>query len=134
MRRTDRPAPPVGASPSAVERKPGGYCAEAARDQLRECERAEKLANSEVAVAPTVSERIAQNYIPVSAALRDRLPLVRGAFEAGDLDHRRVDAIWRSTADNDDSLMSRVEAEILAAARRLPPGRLGVEIDRGPGG
>ncbi|TSE02200.1 DUF222 domain-containing protein [Skermania sp. ID1734] len=89
-----------------------------------------RYAASEVAAALSCSARIAQNYIGIGTALRYRLPLVRAAFQAGDIDYRRVEAIWRATTNTPQNLLTAIEPQIVSAARTLPPGKLGTEIER----
>ncbi|MDG3009549.1 DUF222 domain-containing protein [Rhodococcus sp. D2-41] len=93
-------------------------------------DRAERFAISEVAAALTCSARIARKYIDFGAALSSRLPLTRSAFHSGDIDHRRAETIWRSTRGVDPETIEAIEEQAVAAALRLPPGKLASEIER----
>lgn len=76
------------------------------------------------------SRTVAQGHAELGMDLRLRLPRVRAAFEAGDLDCARVRVIARDTAGLRPETVAALEPEIVAAARRLTPGPLAGEIFR----
>lgn len=85
---------------------------------------------AELAVRWGCSRTVAQGHAELGMDLRLRLPRVRAAFEAGDLDCARVRVIARDTSGLRPETVAALEAEIVAAARRLTPGPLAGEIFR----
>ncbi|WP_072805612.1 HNH endonuclease signature motif containing protein [Rhodococcoides yunnanense] len=85
-------------------------------------------AASETAKALCCSKKVADTLAEVGMDLRLRLPAVRSAFAAGELDYARVRAIYRTTGALSVDAANRVETEVLHAARRLSPGPLATEV------
>ncbi|SDC76359.1 HNH endonuclease signature motif containing protein [Rhodococcus tukisamuensis] len=85
---------------------------------------------AELAVHWGCSRTVAQGHAELGMDLRLRLPRVRAAFEAGDLDFARVRVIARDTAGLRPETVASLETEIVAAARQLTPGPLAGEIFR----
>ncbi|MDJ0358822.1 HNH endonuclease signature motif containing protein [Rhodococcus sp. H29-C3] len=85
-------------------------------------------AASETAKALGCSKAVADTYAEIGMDLRLRLPRVRAAFDAGELDLARVRAIYRNTNPLSLEVAVRIESEVLHAARRLSPGPLATEI------
>ncbi|MDJ0395351.1 DUF222 domain-containing protein [Rhodococcus sp. G-MC3] len=85
-------------------------------------------AASEIAKILGCSKTVADTFAEVGMDLRLRLPAVRAAFDAGELDLARVRAICRTTGSYSLGAAERVESEVLEAARRLSPGPLATEI------
>ncbi|WP_442970905.1 DUF222 domain-containing protein, partial [Rhodococcus sp. Leaf278] len=75
-----------------------------------------------MAAALGCSATVAESYISVGVALHTRLPLVRTAFEAGEIDLPRVRTVCRILDNLSDEIVRMVEDEIVEAARRTPPG------------
>ncbi|SNT39547.1 DUF222 domain-containing protein, partial [Rhodococcoides kyotonense] len=85
-------------------------------------------AASETAKALGCSKTVADTFAEIGMDLRLRLPAIKSAFDAGELDLARVRAIYRVTNSITPGATGRIEAEVLAAARRLSPGPLATEI------
>ena len=85
-------------------------------------------AASETAKALGCSKTVADTLADVGMDLRLRLPAVKAAFEAGELDLARVRAIYRTTNCYSLEAAQRAESEILHAARRMSSGPLATEI------
>ncbi|SNT37552.1 DUF222 domain-containing protein, partial [Rhodococcoides kyotonense] len=85
-------------------------------------------AASETAKALGCSKTVADTFAEIGMDLRLRLPAIKAAFEAGELDLARVRAIYRVTNSISLGAAGRIETEVLAAARRLSPGPLATEI------
>lgn len=85
-------------------------------------------AASETAKALGCSKAVADTYAEIGMDLRLRLPRVRAAFDAGELDLARVRAIYRNTNPLSLEVAVRIESEVLHAAHRLSPGPLATEI------
>ncbi|MBY4130751.1 DUF222 domain-containing protein [Rhodococcus fascians] len=87
-----------------------------------------RYGRTEMAVALGCSATVAEAYISVGVALHTRLPLVRRAFEAGEIDLPRVRTVCRILDNLSDEIVTSVEGEIVDAARRSSPGPLEKEI------
>jgi len=85
-------------------------------------------AASETARVLGCSKTVADTLAEIGMDLRLRLPAVKAAFEAGDLDLARVRVIYRCTNSFSLGAAQHAEAEILHAARRLSPGPLATDI------
>ncbi len=85
-------------------------------------------AASETAKVLGCSKTVADTLAEIGMDLRLRLPAVKAAFDAGELDLARVRAIYRTTNSFSLDAAQRAESEILLAARRLSPGPLATEI------
>lgn len=83
---------------------------------------------SEIAPILGCSKTVADSYVDIGLALRDRLPAIRTAFGAGTLDLARVRVIHRCTGALTPETATAVETDVLHAARRLSPGPLATEI------
>ncbi|MDG3012205.1 DUF222 domain-containing protein [Rhodococcus sp. D2-41] len=83
---------------------------------------------AEVAVRLGCSKTMAGNYADTGVELHLRLPLIRAAFESGELDYARVRRVVTSTCFLKPATAARIESAILAAARHLSPGPLGTEV------
>nr|WP_296773121.1 HNH endonuclease signature motif containing protein [Rhodococcus sp. (in: high G+C Gram-positive bacteria)] len=86
-------------------------------------------AASETAAALGCSKTVADTLADIGMDLRLRLPGIRAAFDAGELDLARVRTIYRTTCWLTAAAAERVETEILAAALRLSSGPLAAEIN-----
>ncbi|WP_179277715.1 DUF222 domain-containing protein [Rhodococcus sp. 14-2496-1d] len=87
-----------------------------------------RYGRTEMAVALGCSATVAESYISVGVALHTRLPLLRKAFEGGEVDLARVRTVCRILDNLSDDIVSSVEAEVVEAAHRLSPGPLEKEI------
>ncbi|MDI9897496.1 DUF222 domain-containing protein [Rhodococcus sp. IEGM 1381] len=87
-----------------------------------------RYGRTEMAVALGCSATVAESYVSVGVALHTRLPLVKTAFEAGELDLPRVRTVCRILDNLSDEIVTLVEDEIVEAARRSSPGPLEKEI------
>ncbi len=85
-------------------------------------------AASEIAKVLGCSKTVADTFAEVGMDLRLRLPSVKAAFDAGELDLSRVRAVCRTTGSYSLDTAARIESEVLEAARRLSPGLLATEI------
>ncbi|WP_243636589.1 HNH endonuclease signature motif containing protein [Rhodococcus sp. Eu-32] len=85
-------------------------------------------AASETAKILGCSKTVADTFAEIGMDLRLRLPAIKKAFDAGELDLARVRAIYRVTSPLSLDAATRIEAEVLQAARRLSPGPLATEI------
>ncbi len=85
-------------------------------------------AASETAKVLGCSKTVADTLAEIGMDLRLRLPAVKAAFDAGELDLARVRVIYRCTNSFSLGAAQRAEAEILHAARRLSPGPLATDI------
>ncbi|OAK52769.1 HNH endonuclease signature motif containing protein [Rhodococcoides kyotonense] len=85
-------------------------------------------AASETAKILGCSKTVAGTFAEIGMDLRLRLPAIKTAFELGELDLARVRAIYRVTSPLSLDAATRIEAEVLHAARRLSPGPLATEI------
>ncbi|MDV8079501.1 DUF222 domain-containing protein [Rhodococcus sp. IEGM 1370] len=83
-----------------------------------------RYGRTEMAVALGCSATVAEAYVSVGVALHTRMPLLRAAFEAGEIDLPRVRTVCRILDNLSDDIVTRVEAEIVEAARRSSPGPL----------
>ncbi|WP_143545199.1 DUF222 domain-containing protein, partial [Rhodococcus sp. 05-2255-2A2] len=83
---------------------------------------------TEMAVALGCSATVAESYISVGVALHTRLPLLKVAFEGGEVDLPRVRTACRILDNLSDDIVTSVEAEVVEAAHRLSPGPLEKEI------
>ncbi|WP_156399578.1 DUF222 domain-containing protein, partial [Rhodococcus sp. Leaf278] len=87
-----------------------------------------RYGRTEMAAALGCSATVAESYISVGVALHTRLPLVRTAFEAGEIDLPRVRTVCRILDNLSDEIVRMVEDEIVESARRNSPGPLETEI------
>ncbi|MGF0309197.1 DUF222 domain-containing protein [Rhodococcus sp. IEGM1428] len=87
-----------------------------------------RYGRTEMAVALGCSATVAESYVSVGVALHTRLPLLRAAFEAGEIDLPRVRTVCRILDNLSDDIVTSVEDEIVEAARRSSPGPLEKEI------
>ncbi|QII08474.1 DUF222 domain-containing protein [Rhodococcoides fascians A25f] len=87
-----------------------------------------RYGRTEMAVALGCSATVAESYVSVGVALHTRLPLLRSAFEAGEIDLPRVRTVCRILDNLSDEIVNMVEDEIVEAARRSSPGPLEKEI------
>ena len=85
-------------------------------------------AASETARVLGCSKTVADTLAEIGMDLRLRLPAVKAAFDAGELDLARVRVIYRCTNSFTLDAAQRAESEVLSAARRLSPGPLATEI------
>ena len=85
---------------------------------------------AEMAVRLGVSKTTAENFAVVGMDLRLRLPRIRVAFAAGELDYPRVARICRATLGFTQDTIDQAEADILADALRMSPGPLARAIDK----
>ncbi|WP_187298503.1 DUF222 domain-containing protein, partial [Rhodococcus sp. BS-15] len=83
-----------------------------------------RYGRTEMAVALGCSAMVAESYVSVGVALHTRLPLLKAAFEAGEIDLPRVRTACRILDNLSDNIVTRVEAEVVEAARRSSPGPL----------
>ncbi|MDV6264342.1 HNH endonuclease signature motif containing protein [Rhodococcoides yunnanense] len=83
---------------------------------------------TEMAVALGCSATVAESYVSVGVALHTRLPLLRRAFETGQVDLPRVRTVCRILDNLSDDIVNMVEDEIVEAAQRNSPGPLEKEI------
>ncbi|OZE51846.1 DUF222 domain-containing protein, partial [Rhodococcus sp. 05-2254-3] len=77
-----------------------------------------RYGRTEMAVALGCSATVAEAYVSVGVALHTRMPLLRAAFEAGEIDLPRVRTVCRILDNLSDDIVTRVEAEVVEAARR----------------
>ncbi|OZC84616.1 hypothetical protein CH254_19505 [Rhodococcus sp. 06-412-2C] len=87
-----------------------------------------RYGRTEMAVALGCSATVAESYVSVGVALHTRLPLLRSAFETGEIDLPRVRTVCRILDNLSDEIVTSVEAEIVEAAQRHSPGPLEKEI------
>ncbi|OZC53580.1 hypothetical protein CH286_01240 [Rhodococcus sp. WWJCD1] len=87
-----------------------------------------RYGRTEMAVALGCSNAVAEAYVSVGVALHTRLPLVKTAFDAGEIDLPRVRTVCRILDNLSDEIVKSVEDEIVEAARRHSPGPLEKEI------
>jgi hypothetical protein len=87
-----------------------------------------RYGRTEMALALSCSATVAEAYVSVGVALHTRLPLLKKAFEAGDIDLARVRTVCRILDNLSDDIVKSVEDEIVEAARRSSPGPLEKEI------
>jgi len=85
-----------------------------------------EIAESEVGAALTVGRHRAGVLMSLGVALRDRLPWVRAAMAAGDLDPYRAGLIHDATRNVTAELIGEVERQILAKV--LAPAVAGVGL------
>ncbi|MDV8075551.1 DUF222 domain-containing protein, partial [Rhodococcus sp. IEGM 1370] len=83
-----------------------------------------RYGRTEMAVALGCSATVAEAYVSVGVALHTRMPLLRAAFETGEIDLPRVRTVCRILDNLSDDIVTRVEAEVVEAARRSSPGPL----------
>ncbi|KZF07867.1 HNH endonuclease [Rhodococcus sp. EPR-147] len=83
-----------------------------------------RYGRTEMSVALGCSATVAESYVSVSVALHTRMPLLRAAFETGEIDLPRVRTVCRILDNLSDDIVTRVEAEVVEAARRSSPGPL----------
>ncbi|WP_032402218.1 DUF222 domain-containing protein, partial [Rhodococcoides fascians] len=87
-----------------------------------------RYGRTEMAVALGCSATVAESYVSVGVALHTRLPLLRSAFETGEIDLPRVRTVCRILDNLSDDIVTSVEDDIVEAARRHSPGPLEKEI------
>ncbi len=83
-----------------------------------------RYGRTEMAVALGCSATVAESYVSIGVALHTRLPLLRAAFETGEIDLPRVRTACRILDNLSDDIVKRAEAEVVEAARRSSPGPL----------
>ncbi|MDV7989890.1 HNH endonuclease [Rhodococcus sp. IEGM 1374] len=83
-----------------------------------------RYGRTEMSVALGCSATVAESYVSVGVALHTRMPLLRAAFETGEIDLPRVRTVCRILDNLSDDIVTRVEAEVVEAARRSSPGPL----------
>ncbi|OZE92169.1 hypothetical protein CH302_23950 [Rhodococcus sp. 15-2388-1-1a] len=83
-----------------------------------------RYGRTEMAVALGCSATVAESYVSVGVALYTRLPLLRAAFETGEIDLPRVRTACRILDNLSDAIVTSVEKEVVEAARRSSPGPL----------
>ncbi|OZD04923.1 hypothetical protein CH275_10985 [Rhodococcus sp. 06-235-1A] len=87
-----------------------------------------RYGRTEMALALGCSATVAESYVSVGVALHTRLPLLRAAFETGEIDLPRVRTACRILDNLSDEIVRLVENEVVEAARRSSPGPLEKEI------
>ncbi|OZE63748.1 hypothetical protein CH270_17560, partial [Rhodococcus sp. 02-925g] len=87
-----------------------------------------RYGRTEMAVALGCSATVAESWVSVGVALHTRLPLLKVAFETGEIDLPRVRTVCRILDNLSDEIVKKVEDEIVEAARRSSPGPLEKEI------
>ncbi len=89
---------------------------------------------AQIAAALQCSIGMGSSYLRYAMALRDRLPEVGKAFQAGDIDYRAFQTIvFRTDLITDTDALARVDARLAARLSRRPSltrGRLAAEVDR----
>ena len=107
--------------------KESGECADFAVDTY-------EAVAAEVAAALRVSPAMGSSYLRYALAMRERLPQVGKAFEAGDIDYRLFQTIvFRTCLITDTSTLASVDAQLAALAPRWPSmtrGKLSAAIDK----
>ena len=83
-----------------------------------------RYGRTEMALALGCSATVAESYVSVAVALHTRMPLLRAAFETGEIDLPRVRTACRILDNLSDDIVTRVEAEVVDTARQNPPGPL----------
>jgi hypothetical protein len=83
-----------------------------------------RYGRTEMAVALGCSATVAESYVSIGVALHTRLPLLRAAFETGEIDLPRVRTACRILDNLSDAIVTSVEKEVVEAARRSSPGPL----------
>ncbi|MDZ7932268.1 DUF222 domain-containing protein [Rhodococcus sp. NPDC076796] len=87
-----------------------------------------RYGRTEMAVALGCSATVAEAYVSVAVALHTRLPLLKVAFETGEVDLPRVRTVCRILDNLSDAIVTLVEKEVVEAALRSSPGPLEKEI------
>jgi hypothetical protein len=89
---------------------------------------------AQVAAALQCSTAMGSSYLRYAMALRDRLPQVGKAFQAGDIDYRAFQTVvFRTELITDADALARVDARLAVRLSRCPSltrGRLAAEVDR----
>jgi hypothetical protein len=89
---------------------------------------------AQVSAALQCSSSMASSYLRYATALRDRLPAVGKAFQAGDIDYRAFQIIvFRTDLITDVDALARIDALLAVRLSRCPSltrGRLAAEVDR----
>ena len=89
---------------------------------------------AQVAAALQCSIAMGSSYLRYAVALRDRLPEVGKAFQAGDIDYRAFQTVvFRTDLITDADTLTRVDALLAVRLSRFPSltrGRLSAEVDR----
>jgi hypothetical protein len=89
---------------------------------------------AQVAAALQCSVAMGSSYLRYAMALRDRLPQVGKAFEAGEIDYRAFQTVvFRTDLITDADALARVDARLAVRLSRTPSltrGRLAAEVDR----
>jgi hypothetical protein len=89
---------------------------------------------AQVAAALQCSVGLAHSYLRHAMAMRDRLPQVGKAFQAGDIDYRAFQTIvFRTDLIADADVLAKVDAHVAALVSRRPSltrGGLGAAVDR----
>ncbi|OBH82510.1 HNH endonuclease signature motif containing protein [Mycobacterium sp. E2989] len=89
---------------------------------------------AEVGAALGCSVAMAHSYLRYAMAMRERLPQVGKAFQAGDIDYRAFQTlVFRTDLVTDPGVLERVDARVAALLSRRPSltrGGLGAAVDR----
>lgn len=111
----------------AVRLRESGECPDFAVDTY-------EAVAAEVAATLRVSVAMGSSYLRYALAMRERLPQVGKAFEAGDIDYRLFRAIvFRTCLITDIATLATIDAQLAALAPRWPSmtrGKLGAKIDK----
>jgi hypothetical protein len=104
-----------------------GECADCAMDTW-------EAVAAQVAAALQCSIAMGSSHLRYAMALRDRLPEVGKAFQAGDIDYRSFQTVvFRTDLITDADALARVDALLAVRLSRFPAltrGRLAAEVDR----
>jgi hypothetical protein len=89
---------------------------------------------AQVAAALQCSVAMGHSYLRYAMAMRDRLPQVGKAFQAGDIDYRAFQTIvFRTDLITDAQVLTQVDAQVAVLVSRRPSltrGGLGAAVDR----
>jgi Domain of unknown function (DUF222) len=89
---------------------------------------------AQVAAALRTSVSMGSSYLRYAMAMRDRLPEVGKAFQAGDIDYRAFQTIvFRTDLITDTDALARVDAQLAVLLSRFPSitrGRLAAAVDQ----
>ena len=111
----------------AVRLRESGECPDFAVDTY-------EAVAAEVAATLRVSVAMGSSYLRYALAMRERLPQVGKAFEAGDIDYRLFRTIvFRTCLITDIATLATIDAQLAALAPRWPSmtrGKLGAKIDK----
>ncbi|MGV7716618.1 HNH endonuclease signature motif containing protein [Mycobacterium kansasii] len=89
---------------------------------------------AQVAAAMRTSVAMGSSYLRYAVAMRNRLPKVGQAFQAGDIDYRAFQTIvYRTDLIEDDDALAKVDAQLAVLLSRCPSvtrGRLAAAVDK----